>query len=252
LIGLGWIYHEDVDNIELAQACYVKAEALVDGLQPGQLTETQVLATRAFLAFVKSKVAQKLHNLPDAKSFVGESLQLYAALGQQWSTASPQLLMGEVCLQMKQYGEARHHLEHALRLMIERRMRLRAYVLRWLGLLDFELGNLEEARKTCLESLQESERIQDRNVFASDFGLLAAIYAKQSQPLRAARLSGASSAMWTRQKRKPWEDSSLDTLLPGWRDRPEAAVIQQAFDEGHSMSSDEAVAYALGDQEARR
>jgi hypothetical protein len=51
--------------------------------------------------------------------------------------------------------------------------------------------------------------------------------------------------MYARQKRKPMEDSSLDTLLPGWREWRDQETIQQAFAAGQAMSDDEALAYAL-------
>ncbi len=48
-----------------------------------------------------------------------------------------------------------------------------------------------------------------------------------------------------RQSRVPWEASTLDTLLPGWRDGPEAATLSAAYAAGQAITSDAAVAYAL-------
>ena len=87
---------------------------------------------------------------------------------------------------------------------------------------------------------------------AAELGLLeaptaAGLAAQAGQPARAARQSGAAQALWTRQKRKPWEDSSLETILPDWRDGPDAAALTAAFEAGLAMSGDEAMAYALSD-----
>ena len=71
------------------------------------------------------------------------------------------------------------------------------------------------------------------------------IAAAQGQPLRAARLAGAAQALYARQGRKPWEDSSLDTLLPGWQAGPDQPALAAAFAEGLAMTAEPAIAYAL-------
>ena len=75
--------------------------------------------------------------------------------------------------------------------------------------------------------------------------IYAAICVKYQQPSRAAGLSGASCGMLARHGRGPWSHYGLASILPGWRDGPDPAAIQQAFDEGQAMSSEQAVAFAL-------
>ena len=65
--------------------------------------------------------------------------------------------------------------------------------------------------------------------------------------VRAARLAGAAQALYAKYGRKLLEDSSLDTLLPGWLDRPDRGVISTAFDAGKSLNAEQAAAYALSD-----
>ena len=96
-------------------------------------------------------------------------------------------------------------------------------------------------------SLRGAARIKDNNVIASCLGLSADLAAVQDQVLRAATLSGASAALWKRQSRAPWEDSSLDTLLPGWRVGPDREAILTAYEAGQNMNAEQAAAYALGD-----
>jgi hypothetical protein len=106
---------------------------------------------------------------------------------------------------------------------------------------------LDQAREYCQASIRLAAEIPDYNIVASCLGLFAGIAAKQGRRRRAARLAGASAAMYARQKRNPWEDSSLDTLLPGWREGLEPDAIEEAYQAGQAMSTDEAVAMALAD-----
>jgi hypothetical protein len=98
----------------------------------------------------------------------------------------------------------------------------KAHALRWLGFTELKAGCLEPAQSYCQASLRLANQVPDYNIIASCLGLMAALAAQQGQPTRASCLSGAAAAMYARQKRKPWEDSTLDTLLPGWRAEPEA------------------------------
>ena len=46
--------------------------------------------------------------------------------------------------------------------------------------------------------------------------------------------NGWGMTLNVRQSRVPWEDSTLDTLLPGWRDGPEAATLNAAYAAGQA------------------
>jgi len=76
--------------------------------------------------------------------------------------------------------------------------------------------------------------------------LAAAICAQQHRPAAAAGLSGASASLYASTGRVPWEDSTLDTLLPGWHTRADQATIWQAYKNGQAMAPEQAVADALG------
>ena len=151
---------------------------------------------------------------------------------------------------LAELAEARAHFLEALHINGEAPTAVgrgeRAYAVRSPGIVDFREGKLESSLAYCRESMELAVQNSDRNMVASCLGLMALIAATQSRTLRAAKLSGASNALWQRQGRKPWEDSSLDTLLPGWPDRPDQAAIAEALEHGQAMGADEVVAYALG------
>ena len=63
--------------------------------------------------------------------------------------------------------------------------------------------------------------------------------------MQAARLLGAAHAFYARQGRLSWEDSALDSILPGWEAGPERAVIGRAYEQGRVMKVGQVVDFAL-------
>ncbi len=110
---------------------------------------------------------------------------------------------------------------------------------------------MDRALDYCQEGLRLAVEIPDYNNIATCLGLSACILAKRGDHARAAKLSGAARVLYEKQGRKPMEDSSLDTILPGWRERPEQEAILKAYEEGRAMTVDQAIAYALEEEEER-
>ncbi len=106
---------------------------------------------------------------------------------------------------------------------------------------------MDRALDYCQEGLRLAVEIPDYNNIATCLGLSACILAKRGDHARAAKLSGAARVLYEKQGRKPMEDSSLDAILPGWRERPDREAIVKAYEEGTSMTVDQAVTYALND-----
>ena len=127
----------------------------------------------------------------------------------------------------------------------------RSHAQRWLTLGELMRGHVERGLDYCRESLRQAAQGPDPNIMATDFGLAAGLYAKQGRRLRAALLSGAAQAMYARQHRTPWEDSSLDTLLPGWREGRERVAIERAFEEGQVMEAERVIALVVDDRDAQ-
>ena len=238
----------ELDEVEQALALHAEVEAFL--LANGRLPH--VLGARATFARLTSVLALKTGRYQEAILHGRESLRLIEESGGPlWEHVALLINLGDAYFHLGQADEARAHLLEALRRADEMTGRLgttwQGAVRRWLGLADYQRGNLDRALEYVGEGLRLGQQIRDNNIIALCVGLSAAIAAKQGQPVRAARLAGASAAMWARQKRKPREDSSLDTLLPGWREGPERAAIQAAFEAGQAMNAEQAVAYALGE-----
>jgi predicted ATPase/DNA-binding CsgD family transcriptional regulator len=242
----------DAGEADQAVAPLAETGAILGVLGPDRYMSAEEMQVRSAFAYCNALVANLQGRYLDAKAHAAEHIRLGDALGSHFLVVNGQTNLGEACLHLGQYQEAREHLLAAIAPIaeIEGGVEVRPQGYMWLGLVDFRLGNLERAREYCLESIRQADEIPDRNIIASDLGVLAAISAKQGQVLRAARLAGASAAMWARQKRRPWEVSLPDTLLPGWRQGPDKAAIARAYAAGQAMSSDEAVVYALAGQAA--
>jgi predicted ATPase/DNA-binding CsgD family transcriptional regulator len=237
----------DLGEPERAVVFLEEADGIQQSLAQEPAAPTDELEARAAYACSRALVANWQRRYLDAIPHARTMLQYGEVRRDPLCTASGHTLHGIASLGLGNFGVARRHFLAALD--INRRMHgwEIAYNLRWLAAVDLGEGNLERAHAFCRESLVEADLIPDRNIIASNLGLLASIHAKQGQPELAARLAGASAALYARQKRKPWEDASLETLLPGWREGPNRDAIQAAYDAGLAMSSDEAMAYALAD-----
>ena len=94
-------------------------------------------------------------------------------------------------------------------------------------------------------NVRSAAEIGDPILTASGLGLFAGLAARRSQADRTARLAGAAQALYARHGRKPWEDLSLDTLLPGWSAGPDQALIAAAYADGQALAVEAAVALAL-------
>jgi predicted ATPase/DNA-binding CsgD family transcriptional regulator len=243
-------YMEQRGDAAPAMAPIAEAEAIFLELGPDRFPAEKYLALKAGFAGVKAKLANSQGHYQDAKMQAGESVRLNDATGDRWGHISTQIELGTACLNLGEYAQARDTFLEALALIEESGDREKAYVLRWLGMVDFRQGQLERALDYCRDSLQEAARMPDHNTLASGLGVCAGIAAKAGQPVRAARLSGAAAALYATQKRKAWEDSSLDTLLPGWRAGPDAAAITAAFEAGLEMNVEQAMAFALSESAA--
>jgi predicted ATPase/DNA-binding CsgD family transcriptional regulator len=250
LTDLAWIYLWGLNAPEQAQPLFAEAEAIFLELAATDYSPERYQAELIRITFAKVQLAIGLGHYPAAKTHASEYLRLAAACADRSAAIGPYWTLGVACLKLGEYEPARGHLLTALRLAEEFEALIQADVLRWLATVDWRQGQLERALDYARASLREAEKIGDRNMIASDLGVCAGIAAEQGQAARAARLSGASAALYARQKRLPWEDSSVDTLLPGWREGPDAAVITAAFEVGQALNVEQAMAFAFSESAA--
>ncbi len=232
-----------------AVAPLAEGELILRELGPDHFVPGRYEWELACFATAKAGLAIRQGQYADAKMHAREAIQLFEVSGDHWFDIAPLIQLGDADQNLGEYAQARETFLDALALIEELGTREKAFVLRWLGLVDLRQGRLERALAYCRASLHEAERIGDPNVTASCLGVCAGIAAKAGQPEQAACLSGAAKALWARQRRNAWEDSSLETLLPGWQEWPDQAAIAQAFAKGQAMDTNEAVALALGEDQ---
>ena len=247
LFELAGTYLRDLSQPEAAQPIFAEAEAMLPTVAAACYSPETYQRVRSSLADMKAELALGLGQYPAAIALGRESIRLREPSGDRWSNIGPLFTIGMASLQLGEYDQARDDFLVVLDLIEEFGDWRKSAALRWLAMVDWQEGYLERAGSYCRESLREAVLIPEYNVIAGCLGVSAGIAAKAGQPLRAATLSGASAALWKKQGRIPWEDSTLDTLLPGWQAGPEAAALTQAYDAGQALSADEAMAYALGE-----
>ena len=248
LLRLGRLLLEERGDVAPALAPLAEAEAIFLEVGPDRFPPEKYLVTKAGFATMKAVSGNGQGHYQDAKMQASESIRLFEESGDRWGSIQPQIELGTACHNLGEYEQARDHFLKALSLIEESGDYRKAFVIRWLGIVDFWQGNLGRALEYCRESLKEAVKAPDYNIIASCLGLSASIAAKQGQPARAARMSGAAQALYAKQHRNAWEDSSLDTLLRGWREGPDQASILIAFEAGKAMQPEQMVAYALGDE----
>ncbi|MEP7357808.1 MAG: hypothetical protein ABI847_11245, partial [Anaerolineales bacterium] len=248
LCRLAELYITLLEDAERGQATLAEARKLFESSE-SDLRSPSKEGWQAWFCQIEFQLAFSRGDFLGAEAWAVEIIRRETELGSPWGIMMAQRAMGSACLGLGKHAEARRHFLLALDSteMLSRGywQSLRAALIRQLGEVDLREGELESAWQNCQQSLRLAAEAFDRNVIASGLGLAAAIAAGQGRPARAARLSGASIALYARQSRKPLEDSSLDTLLPGWQASPDHAAVAEAFEAGQAMPAEAAIASAL-------
>ena len=240
------------NELDEARSTSEEGQAILHELGPDSFPPGRFVYYLAHVAADNARLANKQGRFVDAKNHAAESIQLYRQAGFGVGEFDGYLEIGHACLELREYDEAREAFLKALQWSLQYVRKVDddglAYVYRCLGFVDLKQGNLVRALDYCRASLRQAYNEQVHEFMASSLALAAATWARLGQPARAASLAGASVSLYASTGRTPWEDSSLDTLLPGWRDRLNQGMISRAFETGRIMSVDQMVAYALSDQ----
>jgi tetratricopeptide (TPR) repeat protein len=117
-----------------------------------------------------------------------------------------------------------------------------------LGLTAFLQGKLDEAEKALRESLILMHPFGSTDGYMMDLGVLAAIADKRRQPVRSARLWGAVQHLHEITGELFdyfWVQRVLEPMIASVRAQLGEAAFEAACAQGHAMTIDEAIDYAL-------
>ena len=118
----------------------------------------------------------------------------------------------------------------------------------WVALFS---GNLARAKSLHEESLALFHELGDKRGTSDCLQGLACAAGAEGEPLRAAKLFGAAQALQEAMGiyRTPTEHTSEEPYLARARSQLDEAVWQKAFAEGQKMTLEEAIEYALAEEE---
>jgi tetratricopeptide (TPR) repeat protein len=110
-------------------------------------------------------------------------------------------------------------------------------------------GDYDRAEAIILEGLNPARELGSGYQIAYSLALLAGPVGAKGQPERAARLLGASEAVFEAWRVGPVtaDQLEIDQYMADVRAQLDEAAFEAAWAEGRAMSLEEAVAYALGE-----
>jgi len=187
-------------------------------------------------------------DLERAKALGEESLALARESGDINSAASANNNAAFLAMLGGDYQRAQTLFEESLELIrIHRNRASEAVALNNLGLLSLILGDHARTMSLSSESLRLCEEVLDPLGVTVSLDTLAAVSGERGEVRRAARLWGAAEAL--REAigiPQPSEDKRmLEPFLEGARSRLDEAAFQAAWEEGRTMTEEQAIALAL-------
>jgi predicted ATPase/DNA-binding SARP family transcriptional activator/DNA-binding CsgD family transcriptional regulator len=122
-----------------------------------------------------------------------------------------------------------------------------------LGLVALCRGDYAQAAKLSTESLKLSEELLDHQVVTWSLDALAAVCGQQGYVGRAARLWGAAEVLREASgfSQPPDDKRVLEPFLEDARSRLDGATFQAAWEEGRTMTEEQAIGYALSEEGER-
>ena len=158
--------------------------------------------------------------------------------------------LGLVALKTLHYREAHEHLRDALEIMLRiGDENCASRVLANLSQIAQHYGDYDQATKLQQQSLQGFNNMYRKDQIVLGLARLAALEEKMGSEIRAARLLGAteaflkmSQAVLAQVHLEEYED-----VIAALQKHKEDEVFSKSYKEGLNLSSDEAIAYALGE-----
>ena len=254
------LYHQLDDRRELALtlvALAMSLEFLGEGAQAEKfLQESLALGRAAQDAYSTSwalnalaRVTAALRGDFDAaRRYVEESIHLSRKEGITYQVAVSAQMLGTIAVYCNDYAEARARFEEALPLFRETRASFNVTLdMSDLAHLERRQGNRARALELYRETLVAFQKAGQRGAVAHQLECFAFIAEAQGQLSRAARLLGSAEALResTHLPMTPYEQPEYEQHLTTVRERMDKATFASAWAEGHVMTMEQAIEFAL-------
>jgi non-specific serine/threonine protein kinase len=167
---------------------------------------------------------------------------------QYWTQSKTLNLMGELAELEGDWDAASSFYERSLKLARAQQDEWRTVILRCMGRLALKRGDLAAAHAQLTESLMIAREWGFSSwTIAPTLVHLATLALADGQPERAMRLAGAATGIREKHQARlqPTDVGRLEAVLQSARRALADAAAAQALADGHAMTPDEAVAYAL-------
>jgi DNA-binding CsgD family transcriptional regulator len=181
-----------------------------------------------------------------------EAMALCRELGYSSTLATSLFSMGFGLLMDGEYERGEALIEEAATLYRERGytggLQFVVDNLGWAALLQ---GKHERARISYRESLTLCKELGDKMIASESLDGLACICAAEGEPEQAARLFGAAEALFevVGGQHEPGEAALREPYLAMTRSQLDDVAWQAAWEEGRAMSMEQAIGYALSEEE---
>ena len=242
---LGWIRFE-LGDWERAEALF--EEALPLARESGSIRDTcNALSTLAYMAACRGDMKR-------AQALGEESLAIAREAGDTTAVAFASQYLAVTAMLSGDYERAQTLFEVTLEMTRNTGNRKgQAISLNNLGLVALCRGDYARATKLSSESLRLSEELLDHQVVTWSLDALAAVCGQQGSVGRAARLWGAAEALREASgfSQPPDDKRVLEPFLEAARSRLDEAAFQAAWEEGRAMTEEQAIGYALSEEEWR-
>jgi predicted ATPase/DNA-binding CsgD family transcriptional regulator len=195
---------------------------------------------------IKAAIAGVKGNLREAQQLARASIAVMRRIDQEWGTARALLGLGDLARVRKDPGDARRQYLEALVILreIDARPEM-ARCLAGLGRVAMDLGALALARQHLAESLRLSQSTGARIGVARGLEAFAALASREERPELAVRLTAAATALREVAGLPVLSGTRTERYLASARHLGEN-TIARLWAQGLALSSDEAVALALG------
>jgi predicted ATPase/DNA-binding XRE family transcriptional regulator len=185
-----------------------------------------------------------------AEGLLDEAARAFRAADDAWDAAVATVQLAVAVRRLGDTGRAARLSEASLAAARDLGERSIAYVARYnLAMIAASRAEHGSATRLLRESLRSARDLRDAAHIAHALRALAGIAAAQRQPLRAARLWGASATLLAVPERRAViyaaDPATEEAALQAARAQADPGHFAAALAEGHAMRLDDAVAYAL-------